>query len=317
MIDITEINEEQTKKDIIINGIMRSKGIYCLVANAKVGKSMLALQLSDSLANNKKFLGQDVMPSPVLYITTECDKGQIKDRCNLLGITFPKGKFFIIDRNGEGDINLKNNEWQIKDFAEKYNGKVMIIDMLKDINLGIGYDMNSYQDINQLMMFKLRELSEKYNLTILFTHHLNKQGKTLGSTAFDASPDGVITLTEDKNDKSLIKFKMINRDFQELDIQLKKSKNQVFNVINPIDSDELDYNLIELIKYVAKMGETDFTCTDVINKLGLKTTAKRLGRLIASNIDILKEEGLHISESRSSDKRIKHAKYEEPINENE
>ena len=317
MIDITEITEEQTKKDIIINGIMRSKGIYCLVANAKVGKSMMSLQLSDSLANKKQFLGQDVMSSPILYITTECDKGQIKDRCNLLGITFPKGKFFIIDRNGEGNINLKDNEWKIKQFVEDYNGKVMIIDMLKDVDLGIGYDMNSYQDINQLMMFKLRELAEKYNLAILFTHHLNKQGKTLGSTAFDASPDGVITLTEDKNDKSLIKFKMINRDFSQLDIQLKKSKNQVFNVIEPVEDNELDYNLIELIKYVAKIGETDFTCTEVINNIGLKTTAKRLGRLIASNKELLAKEGLYITPSRSSDKRIKHARYEEPINENE
>ena len=58
MIDINEITEEQTKKDIIINGIMRSKGIYCLVANAKVGKSMLSLQLSDSLANKKLDLCQ-------------------------------------------------------------------------------------------------------------------------------------------------------------------------------------------------------------------------------------------------------------------
>lgn len=189
--------------------------------------------------------------------------------------------------------------------------------MLKDVDLGIGYDMNSYQDINQLMMFKLRELAEKYNLAILFTHHLNKQGKTLGSTAFDASPDGVIILTEDKNDKSLIKFKMINRDFSQLDIQLKKSKNQVFNVIEPVEDNELDYNLIELIKYVAKIGETDFTCTEVINNIGLKTTAKRLGRLIASNKELLAKEGLYITTSRSSDKRIKHAKYEEPINENE
>lgn len=152
MFDITEIEEDQIKKDFIINGIMRSKGIYCLVANAKVGKSMFSLQLSDSLANNKQFLGLDVMSTPVLYITTECDKKQILDRCKLLGITFSKGRFFIIDRNGKGNIDLKDNEWIIKKFAEDYNGKVMIFDMLKDIDLGVGYDMNSYQDINQLMI---------------------------------------------------------------------------------------------------------------------------------------------------------------------
>ena len=39
---ITEI-ECNTKKDFIIEGIMKSKGLYCLIAFPKVGKSMLAL----------------------------------------------------------------------------------------------------------------------------------------------------------------------------------------------------------------------------------------------------------------------------------
>ena len=78
MIDITEI-EEYTKKDNIIEGIMKSKGLYCLVSNAKVGKSMFAIQLSNSLVNNKQFLGYNVFPTPVLYISTESDRRQIKE----------------------------------------------------------------------------------------------------------------------------------------------------------------------------------------------------------------------------------------------
>ena len=58
------------KKDNIIDNIMKSNGLYCLVSNAKVGKSMLALQLSNSLTNGKQFLGHDTMHSPVLYIST-------------------------------------------------------------------------------------------------------------------------------------------------------------------------------------------------------------------------------------------------------
>ena len=57
------------KKDIIIEDIMKSRGLYCLVSNAKVGKSMLALQLSYSLIRGKQFLGRNVLsPSPVLYV---------------------------------------------------------------------------------------------------------------------------------------------------------------------------------------------------------------------------------------------------------
>lgn len=187
------------KKDIIIEDIMKSRGLYCLVSNAKVGKSMLALQLSYSLIRGKQFLGRNVLsPSPVLYISTESDFGQLKQRINVLDLKFPKESLFIIDRNGKGEVSIFDFEIDINDFVKKYKGKVVILDMLKDIDLGINYDINSYQDIGQKLLPKLRNLCEKYNITILFTHHLNKQGKTLGSTAFDAVVDGKLTLIEDK-----------------------------------------------------------------------------------------------------------------------
>ena len=47
--------KETTKKDIIIDGIMRSKGVYLLVSKPKVGKSLFALQLANSIANKKAF----------------------------------------------------------------------------------------------------------------------------------------------------------------------------------------------------------------------------------------------------------------------
>ena len=68
------------KKDFIIEGIMKSKGLYCLIAFPKVGKSMLALQIADAVANNKLFLGHNVISSPVLYVSTENSASQIKDR---------------------------------------------------------------------------------------------------------------------------------------------------------------------------------------------------------------------------------------------
>lgn len=82
MKELEEI-DTKIKKDNIIENMMKSKGLYCLVSNAKVGKSMLALQLSNSLTNGKQFLGRNTMPSPVLYISTESDSGQIMERITL------------------------------------------------------------------------------------------------------------------------------------------------------------------------------------------------------------------------------------------
>ena len=40
-----------TKKDIIIEGLMKSNGVYLIVSQPKVGKSLFALQLANSIAN--------------------------------------------------------------------------------------------------------------------------------------------------------------------------------------------------------------------------------------------------------------------------
>ena len=302
------------KKDIIIEDIMKSRGLYCLVSNAKVGKSMLALQLSYSLIRGKQFLGRNVLsPSPVLYISTESDFGQLKQRINVLDLKFPKESLFIIDRNGKGEVSIFDFEIDINDFVKKYKGKVVIL----DIDLGINYDINSYQDIGQKLLPKLRNLCEKYNITILFTHHLNKQGKTLGSTAFDAVVDGKLTLIEDKNDKSLIRLNIINRDFPSTDIYLKKSKNQIFNVIEQFDEDKIDINLVNFIKYAVNQGDCEFTCAEIINKANLLMTPKQCGRMINSNMEYLRREGLYIKKIRKSDKRLYQSHYEEPIEENE
>jgi len=305
------------KKDNIIDNIMKSKGLYCLVSNAKVGKSMLALQLSNSLVYGKQFLGHNTMSSPVLYISTESDSGQIMERIKTLGLTFPNDSFFIIDRNGKGKISIFDFEVDLLEFSKYKNGKFIIIDMLKDTDLGIEYDINSYQDVGQKLLPKLRSICEKYDVTILFTHHLNKRGTILGSTAFDAVVDGKLTLIENKNDKSLVRLNIINRDFPELNIQLKKSNNQIFNVINSIEDEDIDFNLIQLIKYASNHKDFEFTCTDIINKLNLITTPKRFGRLLNSNLDLLKKEGLIITKDRQSNSRNYIVHYEEPIDENE
>ena len=146
--------KETTKKDIIIDGIMRSKGVYLLVSKPKVGKSLFALQLANSIANGKPFLGHEILkPSPVLYITTELSDSQLKDRCNLLGISFEKNKFFVIvDRDEKQSINFMDIEYQVKEFAEELNGRILILDMLKDIDFNTSYDINSYQDISQKLI---------------------------------------------------------------------------------------------------------------------------------------------------------------------
>ena len=308
-----DIKDSDIKKDIIIDGLMRSNGVYLLVSKPKVGKSMFALQLADSIAIGKPFLGYKVLkPSPVLYITTEVDSGQLKGRCELLGISFNKSSFFVIDRDNKSKINMMDIEYQIQEFAHEYNGKILIIDMLKDVDFNVAYDINSYQDIAQILMPRIRSLGDKYGLTILLVHHLNKLGKTLGSTGFDAVVDGIFRLNADSFDNKIVKLEVFNRDFPDINESLKKDSNQIFSIIENIEVEHKDINLINLVKYAQREKEFDFVCGDIINKANLLCTPTQLGRLINSNIDLLKRDGLHLIKRRTSEGRKYFAKYIEP-----
>lgn len=317
MLKRIEDKDSNIKKDIIINGIMRSKGVYLLVSQPKVGKSMLALQLADSITNGKPFLGHKVIASPVLYISTESDLGQLQERLNTLNLKPKKDSLFIIDRYGKASIKLLDIEYEIHQFATEYNGKFLIIDMLKDMDFGISYDINSYQDIAQLLMPKLRSLCDKYNLTILITHHLNKQNLTLGSTAFDASVDGIITLKEYKNNKKHIKMVISNRDFEGLDLELKKSDNQLFSICESLDEEVENINLINFVKYASEKGRFEFTATSIVKDAKLLLTPKSMGRLINSNLALLEKEGLRITQKRTAKERLYECCYVEPSDEEE
>ena len=310
--------KESTKKDIIIDGLMRSKGVYLLVSKPKVGKSLFALQLANSIANGKPFLGHEILkPSPVLYITTELSDSQLKDRCNLLGISFNKNTFFAIDRSDKQAINFRDIEYEVKEFAEEYNGKILILDMLKDISFDISYDINSYQDIAQKLMPQIRSYADKYNLTILFVHHLNKLGKTLGSTGLDAVVDGIIRLSKNCYDDSTIKMEIINRDFPDDEEYLHKDKNQVFSIAKDNALETQNPIVIGFVKYAIREKNFDFNVSEIINKANLMCTPTQLGKLLNTNVDLLEQEGLHITKYRTNEGRRYHIDYEEPSLENE
>lgn len=174
--------------------------------------------------------------------------------------------------------------------------------MLKDIDFGVKYDINNYQDVSQQIFPKLRTYCDKYNVTFLVTHHLNKTGKTLGSVALDVTVDGRITLIENKANKKYVKLQTINRDFSEIDIQLKKLDNLIFRKINSIEEDELSFELTSFIKYLASQKEIDFTCTDIVLKANIPMSPKRFGRLLNNNIELLESEGVHITRCRTADR---------------
>lgn len=314
---IIEMRKEFTKKDFIVDNLMKSKGLYCLVARPKVGKSLFALQLANSIATGTTFLGFRTSPSPVLYISTEMNSTQIIDRIDKMNLNFNDDNFVLIEQNpSERKLNLMDLQLEFQTFANEYNGRFVIIDMFSGIDLNNGYDLNNYQDMGQVVIPKFRELCKKYNFTILLIHHLNKNNTSLGSTAIDGSVDGKITLKQDSNLKNKIILNYESRDYEGLDLVLKRNDNLLFE-LSEVECDDLNYNILTFLNYAIKQKEFSFNVSEITSKLNLQITPSAFGKLLKSNLDNLEKEGLHIEYKRTGPERIYTAKYEEPTYENE
>ena len=314
---ISEMRKNSTKKDFIVDNLMKSNGLYCLVARPKVGKSLLALQLANSIATGTTFLGFRTSPSPVLYISTEMNFSQILDRIDKMNLEFTDDNFRLKEQEiNERKLNLMDLQLEFQEFANDLNGRFVIIDMFSGIDMNNGYDLNNYQDMGQYVIPKFRELCKKYNFTILLIHHLNKNNKSLGSTAIDGSVDGIITLKLDQNLKNKILFVYESRDYESQDFVLKRNENLIFER-SEIDSNDLNPNLLIFLNYAIKQKEFSFTISDITSKLNLQIVPSVFGKLLKSNLDNLEKEGLHIELKRTGTDRIYTAKYEEPNYENE
>ena len=296
--------------DNIIDGIMKSKGLYCLVAEPKVGKSFLALQIADAIINNKPFLGFNVISSPVLYISTELSGYQLKSRINLTNYNLDNN-FLFIEKDNKHNLSLRDDLLlKLNEFKHKYNGKLVIIDVMCGIDYGINVDINSYTDEMKNMFDKYRELSEKYDFTFLLIHHLNKEGKTLGSIGIESNMNGILALINNKD--NTYGLKIINRDFEEVNLNLVKNNNLVFVVMKE-DNTDLEFNLSIFMRYVIKKKNIVFTPAEIVAELNLYITPTRFGRLLNSNIKRLEQEGIYIELNRTCNSRNYKASFIDPM----
>lgn len=178
------------------------------------------------------------------------------------------------------------------------------------IDYGYETDINNYNDVMKRMFDKYRELSKKYNLTFLLIHHLNKEGKTLSSTGIDGDMNGILTLINNKDNTYTLKI--INRDFEEQNLNLIRNDKLEFEIINE-DNTELDFNLSAFMRYVIKKKEVIFTPAEIVAELNLLITPSRFGRLLNSNIKRLEQEEIYVELNRTATSRNYKAKFIDPL----
>lgn len=310
---IAELKSSIVEINYIIENMIRENGLYCLLGEAKVGKSAMALQIANSVANGIFFLNLRTNKTPVLYLSTEMNPTETINRINFMECSLSDDNFFYtFPEDNMTRLSILKVEKEISDFHEKHNGKLVFIDMFNGINFGNSYDLNNYQDMSQNIFPQLRNLCNKYRVAIIIVHHLNRKGKSLGSTAIDTCVDGKISIKQDENIKSTFYFKYESRDYPSLDLILKRN-NKLILSIDEQTEETLNENLMQLLKYAINKKEFTFTVSEMVSKLNLFITPSVFGKLLKSNIENLKKLGLFVQCKRTATVRIWNAIYKEPI----
>ena len=98
--------------------------------------------------------------------------------------------------------------------------------MFKDIKFDTDYDLNSYQEVNDVVFKKFKDICRKYNATLFVTHHLNKRDETMGSVGLNADVSGILTLKESKNNYNKLTLMYKGRDSGRLELNIKRNNNK-------------------------------------------------------------------------------------------
>lgn len=204
--ELTELMIQRPSE--VIEGLICERQNALLMGRFGVGKTMLGLQMSLSLATGREFVGRKVAKAyRTAIVDCENDLGDVKDRLkkqhDALGLTAedngllkanwqiasaadPRSKFYGM-RLDKGELA------GLRDFVRQYNPEVLIID-----NLGLVVAKGDLREADEAKDFyanlaTLREKSESLrNGVIIVMHHLTKPGENLpteGGGSLLTSPD--------------------------------------------------------------------------------------------------------------------------------
>ena len=223
-------------------------GLFILAGSSKIGKSWLSLDICRAVAAGDKVWDFSSEQGEVLYLALEDNYRRLHNRLKKIGLAVP-GQKSISSRGsltgspgGTANSNLINLSGfhmttaafginsglieQIHNFMAAHpKVKLIVIDTLeriRDTAFDKGIYACDYRD-----MTTIREITDKYNLTILLIHHTRKLSdddplNTLsGSTGLTGAVDGVFVLQKEKRISNKAMLTIANRDTDEFCFDLE------------------------------------------------------------------------------------------------
>jgi len=202
-------------------------GLFILAGSSKIGKSWLILDICRAVSLADKVWDFPAEQGDVLYLALEDNNNRLQNRLQKIGLGV-SGDNEIPNITNLSGLHLVTASFginsglieQVHNFMAVHpNVKLLVIDTLeriRDTTLDKSIYACDYRD-----MTALREITDKYNLTLMLIHHTRKMNDDdplnmlSGSTGLTGSVDGIFVLQKTKRISNKAMLTIANRDTDE------------------------------------------------------------------------------------------------------
>lgn len=206
----------------LIPGLVPEGGLILLAGRPKTGKSWLALDLATGLASGTTVCGVQVERRlNTLYLAMEDTPLRLQARLKKAGLEAPTGCFIATSwpRLNAGGMEL------LEKAVTEHGIGLVIIDTLAKIRPRQGRVVSLY-DADYEMLGLLKELADRFGITVLVVHHLRKAGsddpleEVSGTSGLTGAVDTVLVLKRGRGQADGTVF-VTGRDVEEQELALR------------------------------------------------------------------------------------------------
>ena len=250
-------------------------GLFILAGSSKIGKSWLALDMSNCVATGDNFWNYPTTQGDVLYLALEDNNKRLKNRLSKISfgddVYNPMDIHFVTKAQKLG-YGLSE---QIREFLRDYPfTKLIVIDTLQHIRNCNGFTGSYSGDYHD--MDALRKIISGYNLSMVLITHNHKScesdpvNKVYGSAGLTGAADGIFVLEKNKRTGEKARLTIANRDTEGFQFELEFNRLScrwlfVGEVGNDVDEEDRLYELLHLLldKDPAWTGTSTELCSEL------------------------------------------------------
>ena len=229
--NVNTLPTKKIKRRHVIAPIIYEKDLVLLYAPSDTGKTWMSLAIAIALATNRDVFSewQVKKAQKTMYISGEMSTDSISNRLvdinRIYGRTEDNGNFVFEPVRGV-DIASKAGQKEIEDLLEKHPGtEVIILDNLVTLSKGATYEANW----DKIVKWKQTSLG---NITVIFIHHTNKDGKYRGSSDLKNKSDFMIEM---RNHEQFLEYTAQNVK----KATVAKAESELEKLYGKVDEDNL------------------------------------------------------------------------------